>query len=74
MSVGCVTDAVAVGGRPPAFGPGTGPVFFQVMLCTGNETELINCPSSDSGFFSFFCATHLLDAAVICRGKGASPT
>ena len=41
------------------FGPGTGAVFLDDVRCSGNETNLLECPHSVSG-------DHFSDAGVIC--------
>ena len=44
------------------FGPGSGPIHFDNMDCTGNETRLADCLHYD-----FHDCTHSEDAAVVCR-------
>ncbi|XP_026109155.1 deleted in malignant brain tumors 1 protein-like [Carassius auratus] len=47
------------------FGPGSGPIWTNCMLCTGSETTLKNCGSAE--FFNYNC-NHDTDAGVICSG------
>ncbi len=54
--------AIAVGVN--AFGPGTGPVFLDNLLCRGDEISLGECFSSEVGQHN---CDHAEDAGVICR-------
>ena len=45
-----------------AFGEGTGPVLLHNVVCTGNESSLLNC-SHQIGVT--FCS-HFYDVGVIC--------
>ncbi|XP_050961016.1 LOW QUALITY PROTEIN: deleted in malignant brain tumors 1 protein-like, partial [Labeo rohita] len=47
------------------FGPGSGPVWMSVVLCSGSESTLKNCESA--GWGKNYCA-HSEDAGVICSG------
>ena len=49
-----------------SFGRGEGPIFMDDVQCTGNETRLIQCPSSGIG--SHNCL-HFEDAGAICQRK-----
>lgn len=46
------------------FGQGTGPIFFDESNCLGNESMLIECPSSGVAVHN---CLHSEDAAVICQ-------
>ena len=50
------------------FGPGTGPILLDDLLCTGSETRLIDCPRYFSGGIGTYdgCRGHLDDAGVRC--------
>ena len=48
------------------FGPGTGPIHLNNLLCTGNERILTDCTHSITT--NSHC-THNQDAGVICPGK-----
>ncbi len=48
------------------FGQGTGPIFFDETRCSGNESKLVDCPSSAVGVHN---CLHAEDAAVICQRK-----
>ena len=56
----------AVGTVTASFGRGVGPIFMDDTRCTGNETQLIQCPSSGIG--SHNCL-HFEDAGAICQRK-----
>ncbi|XP_051974380.1 scavenger receptor cysteine-rich type 1 protein M130-like [Xyrauchen texanus] len=51
------------------FGPGSGPIWMSLVLCTGSESSLKNCGSS--GWNLPIC-THNYDAGVICSGHKRS--
>ena len=59
-----IIGAVATG--TASFGRGDGPIFMDDTRCTGNETQLILCPSSGIG--SHNCL-HFEDAGAICQRK-----
>lgn len=44
---------------------GTGPIWLNVVQCTGEETRLIDCPAIPSAVS--FCS-HIHDTGVECRG------
>ena len=52
------------------FGSGVGPIFFDYVRCTGNETNLANCSHSESGYY----CSHRYDVGVICSGRPIVPT
>ena len=47
------------------YGPGTGPIYFDNMRCTGNEANLMQCRSNPPGVHN---CHHYEDAAVKCTG------
>ncbi len=49
------------------FGPGTGRIWLERVMCTGNERELLNCTTNTNGGDS---CTHAQDAAVMCQSTG----
>ncbi len=48
------------------FGPGSGPIWTNRVMCTGSETTLKNCGSVQ--LYSYDC-NHDKDAGVICSGE-----
>ncbi|XP_043092908.1 deleted in malignant brain tumors 1 protein-like [Puntigrus tetrazona] len=63
----CGESVDALGGAH--FGPGSGPIWMSLVLCTGSESTLKNCGSS--GWSKHDC-THNSDAGVICLGDKPS--
>lgn len=57
-----ITGAVAT--TTASFGRGEGPIFMDDTQCTGNETLLIECPSSGIGLHN---CLHFEDAGAICQ-------
>ncbi|XP_048012185.1 scavenger receptor cysteine-rich type 1 protein M130-like [Megalobrama amblycephala] len=51
------------------FGPGSGPIWVNTILCAGSESTVKNCGSSG---WSIHVCTHSLDAGVICSGHKPS--
>ncbi|XP_026118457.1 scavenger receptor cysteine-rich type 1 protein M130-like [Carassius auratus] len=48
------------------FGPGSGPIWTNLKLCTGSESTLKNCGTVEWGLFQ---CDHTKDAGVICSDK-----
>ena len=48
-----------------AFGPGTGPIWIDDILCTNTEQRLIDCPNGGIGTIDF-CNGHNDDAGLRC--------
>ncbi len=48
------------------FGPGSGPIWTNRVMCTGSETTLKNCGSVQ--LYEYVC-NHDKDAGVICSGE-----
>jgi len=48
------------------FGPGSGPIWTNPMICSGSESTLKNCGTVNWGFYP---CDHTKDAGVICSGK-----
>ncbi len=47
-----------------AYGPGTGPIYLTSLMCTGNETGILDCPHS--GTIGSTGCQHFQDTSVIC--------
>ena len=48
-----------------AFGPGTGPIWIDDLLCRNTERRLIDCPHGGVGMIDF-CNGHNDDAGLRC--------
>ena len=48
------------------FGPGSGPIWINYVMCNGSESTVGKCPSG--GWEKHNC-DHSKDAGVICSGK-----
>ena len=48
------------------FSEGSGSVFFNQIGCSGDESQLSECPFYEGS--SEKCSSHTNDAGVICRG------
>ena len=59
-SIGSVAYSTAT-----QFGQGTGPIFIFVIDCTGQESNLFDCPYSSIPTSS---CTHYYDVGVKCEG------
>ena len=57
----------AVSFRDAQFGPGIGPIFLENLICSGSETNVLDCRHSTPLGLST-CA-HSQDAGVRCVGK-----
>lgn len=63
-----VLDHVALHGRMHQFGVGEGRTLLDNVMCTGNETSILNCNSNE--LFQQNCAEdHSEDAAVVCESN-----
>ena len=51
------------------FGAGTGPIWLDNVLCSGDELELSECPHNNDNSFGSNSCTHNNDAGVRCSGK-----
>ncbi len=56
---------MAISGSASTFGPGTGPIHFNDLGCTGTEDSLFSCPSA----INHNCI-HAEDAAIRCQPRG----
>ena len=52
------------------FGQGYGPIFLDNVVCTGDESNLVEC--QHPGIARSQYCSHSEDAGVICPGKSAS--
>jgi len=48
------------------FGLGSGPIWMDLVLCTGSESTLKNCGTAG---WNIHACTHNYDAGVICSGE-----
>ena len=48
------------------FGPGSGPIHLDDMLCAGNETGLLMCPHVDDKLVGSHNCRHSEDVGVRC--------
>ena len=71
MHIHTVLTSGATGQRSAYYGQGIGPIHLDQVQCNGNETNLLDCPSSPLGQHNCF---HLEDAGVSCSaGEAALP-
>ena len=54
----------AIAYRNAHFGVGNGPILFDNVFCTGNESSLSDCPHS-----SEHNCNHFEDASVVCGSR-----
>ena len=57
----------AMAQRGSYYGPGNGPVYLDVVRCTGEENSITDCSHSVVGDVSVRCLDHTNDASVQCR-------
>ena len=51
------------------FGPGTGPILVDNVICRGHEMEIADCNYTNSGWGKVVASCrHTWDAGVICKG------
>ena len=58
------------------FGPGSGPVFLDEVVCSGTEQELMECAHAGIGNhicgsvagLPFIQSEHEFDVAIMCNG------
>ena len=62
----------AVSFRDAQFGPGIGPIFLENLICSGSETNVLDCRHTTPLGLST-CA-HSRDAGVRCVGKAPANT
>ena len=62
----------AVSFRDAQFGPGIGPIFLENLICSGSETNVLDCRHTTPLGLST-CA-HSQDAGVRCVGKAPAKT
>ena len=55
---------------PGSKGAGSGPVWINELVCSGNESSLFDCPMRGLGDRDTRCDSHLFDGAVMCYSKG----
>lgn len=55
----------AIPTRSAHFGAATGIILLDNVMCTGNETNILECASQNPGDHD---CTHFMDAGVICSG------
>ena len=65
-TISITIGARAIGGTGVGrYNPGTGPIYFDEVRCTGSETALVNCSSRGRGEHN---CDHSEDAGVKCEG------
>ena len=52
-----------------SYGPGSGPVYWANVQCTGNEPSLFDCMNDGWNVVSGACLDHSLDVGVVCNSK-----
>ena len=52
-----------------SYGPGSGPVYWANVQCTGNEPTVFDCMNDGWNVVSGACLDHSLDVGVVCNSK-----
>ena len=55
------------------YGRGTGPIWSEVINCTGREESLFSCPHGPPVPLRFMGCYHSVDVGVACAGPQSSP-
>ena len=69
----CIHFYYAGANSYPAFGSflfigfGTGPIHMSFVRCDGTESQLLNCPYSNSFFDIIYYCDHFYDVVVNCQ-------
>ena len=50
------------------FGPGSGPVFLDEVVCSGTEQDLMECAHAGIGNHICIQSEHEFDVAIMCKG------
>ena len=61
----CITGSVTYT-TATQFGQGTGPILMSVVRCSGQESNLLDCPYRR---FPYSTCSHSFDVGVKCEGK-----
>ena len=48
------------------FGRGTGPIFLNIVGCTGTESSLLNCSHRELDYYNYFFCLYSHDVGVVC--------
>ena len=60
------TGANAVMENRHPYGAGSGPILFDNIKCTGNESYIWECSHSGWNVYDAYCASHFYDVGVDC--------
>ena len=61
----CITGSVTYR-TATQFGQGTGPILMSAVRCSGQESNLLDCPYQP---FPYSTCSHSYDVGVKCEGK-----